>query len=134
MLEIVERLCTHVGIIVKGELVEQASLETIRQGGLAGRVASCKKRGPITKPLASSTGSRRRRRELAALADRSSGSAGAADQPVPPRGGALNAVLIMIAIAAAVTAIPPSIACFVARDVCDPKAPRRPPDVCVGRG
>ena len=33
VLEIVERLCTHVGIIVKGELVEQASLETIRQGG-----------------------------------------------------------------------------------------------------
>jgi ABC-2 type transport system ATP-binding protein len=32
VLEIVERLCTHVGIIVKGELVEQASLETIRQG------------------------------------------------------------------------------------------------------
>jgi ABC-2 type transport system ATP-binding protein len=31
VLEIVERLCTHVGIIVKGELVEQASLETIRQ-------------------------------------------------------------------------------------------------------
>ena len=33
VLEIVERLCTHVGIIVKGELVEQASLETIRRGG-----------------------------------------------------------------------------------------------------
>jgi ABC-2 type transport system ATP-binding protein len=33
VLEIVERLCTHVGIIVKGELVEQASLEVIRQGG-----------------------------------------------------------------------------------------------------
>ncbi len=32
VLEIVERLCTHVGIIVKGELVDQASLETIRQG------------------------------------------------------------------------------------------------------
>jgi ABC-2 type transport system ATP-binding protein len=33
ILEIVERLCSHVGIIVKGALVEQASLETIRQGG-----------------------------------------------------------------------------------------------------
>jgi ABC-2 type transport system ATP-binding protein len=33
VLEIVERLCTHVGIIVKGALVEQASLEAIRQGG-----------------------------------------------------------------------------------------------------
>jgi ABC-2 type transport system ATP-binding protein len=33
VLEIVERLCTHVGIIVKGELVEQASLESIRQRG-----------------------------------------------------------------------------------------------------
>jgi ABC-2 type transport system ATP-binding protein len=33
VLEIVERLCTHVGIIVKGQLVEQAALETIRQGG-----------------------------------------------------------------------------------------------------
>ena len=33
VLEIVERLCTHVGIIVKGELVKQASLEAIRRGG-----------------------------------------------------------------------------------------------------
>jgi len=33
ILEIVERLCSHVGIIVKGVLVEQASLEAIRQGG-----------------------------------------------------------------------------------------------------
>ncbi len=33
VLEIVERLCTHVGIIVKGKLVEQASLKEIRQGG-----------------------------------------------------------------------------------------------------
>jgi ABC-2 type transport system ATP-binding protein len=33
VLEIVERLCTHVGIIVKGQLVEQAALETIRQEG-----------------------------------------------------------------------------------------------------
>ena len=33
VLEIVERLCTHVGIIVKGQLVEQGSLEAIRQGG-----------------------------------------------------------------------------------------------------
>src|SRR3954447_19224042 len=32
VLEIVEKLCTHVGIIVKGELVEQASLDTIRRG------------------------------------------------------------------------------------------------------
>jgi ABC-2 type transport system ATP-binding protein len=32
MLEIVEKLCTHVGIIVKGELVEQESLEALRQG------------------------------------------------------------------------------------------------------
>ena len=32
VLEIVERLCTHVGIIVKGKLVEQASLDVIRQG------------------------------------------------------------------------------------------------------
>src|SRR5208337_1960929 len=33
VLEIVERLCTHVGIIVKGKLVEQAALDEIRQGG-----------------------------------------------------------------------------------------------------
>jgi len=33
VLEIVERLCTHVGIIVKGRLVEQAALATIRHGG-----------------------------------------------------------------------------------------------------
>jgi ABC-2 type transport system ATP-binding protein len=32
VLEIVEKLCTHVGIIVKGNLVEQSSLEAIRQG------------------------------------------------------------------------------------------------------
>jgi ABC-2 type transport system ATP-binding protein len=31
--EIVERLCTHVGIIVKGQLVEQDALATIRRGG-----------------------------------------------------------------------------------------------------
>jgi ABC-2 type transport system ATP-binding protein len=33
VLEIVEKLCTHLGIIVNGELVEQASLEVIRKGG-----------------------------------------------------------------------------------------------------
>jgi ABC-2 type transport system ATP-binding protein len=32
VLEIVERLCTHVGIIVKGRLVEQAAMEKLRQG------------------------------------------------------------------------------------------------------
>jgi ABC-2 type transport system ATP-binding protein len=32
VLEIVERLCTHVGIIAHGQLVEQASLEEIRRG------------------------------------------------------------------------------------------------------
>ena len=33
VLEIVERLCTHVGIIVRGELVEQGALESIRRSG-----------------------------------------------------------------------------------------------------
>jgi ABC-2 type transport system ATP-binding protein len=33
VLEIVERLCTHVGIIVKGQLVEQAPLDEIRKDG-----------------------------------------------------------------------------------------------------
>jgi ABC-2 type transport system ATP-binding protein len=33
VLEIVEKLCTHVGIIVKGALVEQAPLDRIRRGG-----------------------------------------------------------------------------------------------------
>jgi ABC-2 type transport system ATP-binding protein len=33
VLEIVEKLCTHVGIIVKGNLVEQASLDELRKGG-----------------------------------------------------------------------------------------------------
>jgi ABC-2 type transport system ATP-binding protein len=33
VLEIVEKLCSHVGIIVKGSLVEQTSLEAIRQAG-----------------------------------------------------------------------------------------------------
>jgi ABC-2 type transport system ATP-binding protein len=32
VLEIVEKLCTHVGIIAKGTLVEQASLEELRRG------------------------------------------------------------------------------------------------------
>src|SRR3989441_1134577 len=32
ILEIVERLCTHVGMIVKGALIVQDSLEAIRQG------------------------------------------------------------------------------------------------------
>jgi ABC-2 type transport system ATP-binding protein len=32
VLEIVERLCTHVGIIVRGELVEQTSMAELRQG------------------------------------------------------------------------------------------------------
>ncbi len=32
VLEIVEKLCTHVGIIVKGNLVEQTSLEELRRG------------------------------------------------------------------------------------------------------
>jgi ABC-2 type transport system ATP-binding protein len=32
VLEIVEKLCTHVGIIDKGRLVVQASLEDLRQG------------------------------------------------------------------------------------------------------
>jgi ABC-2 type transport system ATP-binding protein len=32
VLEVVEKLCTHVGMIVKGQLVEQASLDAIRQG------------------------------------------------------------------------------------------------------
>ena len=33
VLDVVEKLCTHVGIIANGRLVEQASLEEIRQGG-----------------------------------------------------------------------------------------------------
>lgn len=32
VLEIVERICTHVGVIVNGELVEQTSLEELRRG------------------------------------------------------------------------------------------------------
>jgi ABC-2 type transport system ATP-binding protein len=32
VLEIVERLCTHVGIIVKGQLVEQTAMDKLRQG------------------------------------------------------------------------------------------------------
>jgi len=33
ILEIVEKLCTHVGIIVGGRLVEQGSLDSVRRGG-----------------------------------------------------------------------------------------------------
>jgi ABC-2 type transport system ATP-binding protein len=32
VLDVVEKLCTHVGIIVKGKLVEQTELETLRRG------------------------------------------------------------------------------------------------------
>src|SRR5947208_2052126 len=38
VLELVEKLCTHVGIIVRGKLVEQAAIEDVRkQGGLEAR-------------------------------------------------------------------------------------------------
>jgi ABC-2 type transport system ATP-binding protein len=33
VLDVVEKLCTHVGIIAGGKLVEQASLDEIRRGG-----------------------------------------------------------------------------------------------------
>jgi len=33
ILDIVEKLCTHVGIIAKGRLVHQESMETLREGG-----------------------------------------------------------------------------------------------------
>ena len=33
VLDVVEKLCTHVGIIAGGKLVEQASLDDIRRGG-----------------------------------------------------------------------------------------------------
>lgn len=33
VLEIVEKLCTHVGIIARGQLVHQGSMEDLRQGG-----------------------------------------------------------------------------------------------------
>jgi ABC-2 type transport system ATP-binding protein len=33
VLDVVEKLCTHVGIIANGKLVDQSSLEEIRQGG-----------------------------------------------------------------------------------------------------
>ncbi len=33
VLDVVEKLCTHVGVIVGGKLVEQASLDDIRRGG-----------------------------------------------------------------------------------------------------
>ena len=42
VLEIVERLCTHVGIIVKGKLVEQACARFNPPGGHAGRLLSAK--------------------------------------------------------------------------------------------
>ena len=32
VLDIVEKLCTHVGIIAKGRLVEQTSLDELRRG------------------------------------------------------------------------------------------------------
>ena len=53
VLEIVERLCTHVGIIVKGQLVEQASLERSARAA-RWKTASSRRPGPI----------RRRRRKL----------------------------------------------------------------------
>lgn len=37
ILEIVERLCDHIGVIYQGKLVTQGSLADLRQGGAAGR-------------------------------------------------------------------------------------------------
>ena len=39
VLEIVERLCTHVGIINEGRLVAQGSLDELRSGVVAGSAA-----------------------------------------------------------------------------------------------
>ena len=84
VLEIVERLCTHVGIIVKGQLVEQAVAGNDSPGGLAGRLFSAKGGGRSRSHAASSTGSRRRPRELAALAGLRLAALAAAGQPVAP--------------------------------------------------
>ena len=66
VLEIVEKLCTHVGIIVKGELVEQASLEDDpRSGALEDRFLE--KAGADEDATASSPGSKRQQRELGDL-------------------------------------------------------------------
>ena len=114
VLEIVERLCTHVGIIVKGELVEQASLEAIRQRRLAGR------------PLPAVCGRRRRSHAQAQLAR---GGRLVNWQHLQAfvwlrwrllvnqwrRGGALNAVLMMIlaSCASIALAIPLFIGCLL---------------------
>ena len=45
VLEIVERLCTHVGIIVKGQLVEQASLDDDPPGAARWKIVSCRQAG-----------------------------------------------------------------------------------------
>ena len=81
VLEIVERLCTHVGIIVKGQLVEQASLETIRQGG---SLEDCflEKAGADPDATRKLTGSRRRPRELATPQSLRLAALAAAGQPV----------------------------------------------------
>ena len=113
VLEIVERLCTHVGIIVKGVLVEQASLETIRGCGLAGRL------------LPGEGGGRSRRDPQAELA-RGGGLVNWEHFKAfvwlrwkllynkARRAGVLNAVITTIAvIGALLTAIPLFIGCFI---------------------
>ena len=68
----------------QGKLVEQASLETIRQGGT---LEDCflQKAGAEPEARASSTGSRRPRRELAALAGLCLAALAAAAQSVAAR-------------------------------------------------
>ena len=133
VLEIVERLCTHVGIIVKGRAGRAGVAGNDSPGGLAGRLLSAK------------GGGRPRSHAQAQLAR---GGGVVNWQHLQAfvwlrwrllvnqwrRAGAFNAVLMMIvAIGALLTAIPLFIGCFVLGLYAIPKAAAGASDVCVGR-
>ena len=58
VLEIVEKLCTHVGIIVKGKLVEQAAAPMIFAKAAVSKAAFSKRRGPTRSRFTNCAGSK----------------------------------------------------------------------------
>ena len=87
------------------------------------RIVFFKKRGPTTKARASSTGSRRRHRELATVAGSRVAAVAAVGQPVAACRRALTvALMVIVTVGALVTAIPLFIGSFVIGQYAIPKA------------
>ena len=133
VLEIVERLCTHVGIIVKGKLVEQASLDTIRQGGSLEdcflQKAGAEHDGLAQAQLARGGGVVNWQHLQAFLWLR-----WRLLENQWRRAGAVNAVLMMIvSVGALLTAIPLFIGCFMLGLYADSQGHAGAAHVCVGR-